>query len=98
MISFILTLLFAACRPPLGGAGIASTTPEVVRYAPPRYTEAARRARIQGTVSVEVVVGSDGAVIDQRVVHELPMGLPNASLLVLPSWRFNRSAAKERRV
>ena len=97
MIATILALAFVACSPPMARPVVESASPVVIRYAPPRYTEAARRARIQGTVSIEAIVGPDGTVKVQRVVHELPMGLPESSLRALPSWRFNRSALSERR-
>ena len=71
--------------------------PHVVRYAPAGYTEAARRARIQGTVAIAVVIASDGTVLRSRLTHDLPMGLGKAGLLAVESWRFNPSPVSRRR-
>jgi len=53
----------------------------------PEYTELAKRARLVGTVDVEVVVAATGEVICARVTH-LPMGLSKAVESVATRWRF----------
>jgi len=70
--------------------------PHVVRYAAPSHTEAARRGRVEGTVTVEVVVAADGTVKSSHTTNELRLGLDWAVHRVLPSWRFNKSALAER--
>ena len=49
------------------GSGV--VTPKVLKSIPPTYTPEARAARIQGTVTVEVVVLPDGKVGDARVAR-----------------------------
>ena len=42
------------------------TSPTVIREVKPRYTLAAQRAKIEGTVGLECIVGKDGTVVDVR--------------------------------
>ena len=97
MTSVVVALLFAACRPPLAAGVAPDVVPHVVRYAAPTYTEAGRRARIEGMVGIEVIVAADGTILEQEVAKDLPMGLAGACLRVLPSWRFNPSIVSRRR-
>jgi TonB family protein len=53
----------------------------------PEYTEIARRARLQGTVDVEVVVSETGKVLCARVT-DFPMGLPAKVEAVVLGWSF----------
>jgi TonB family protein len=64
--------------------------PKLVRDAKPRYPAAAKDARIQGTVTMECVVGSDGTVGDVRVVRSLDQehGLDEAAVACARQWRF----------
>ena len=48
------------------------TRPERVRYVPPVYPDVARAARIEGTVILEAVIGTDGAVREVRVLRPAP--------------------------
>lgn len=53
----------------------------------PGYTEIAKRARLQGTVEVEVVVSESGRVSCARV-SRLPLGLSRAAEAAALRWRF----------
>lgn len=62
--------------------------PEIVSSTRPIYTELARRARVTGTVIVEAVIDEKGNVTDARVLKGLPMGLSDAALDAIKTWKF----------
>lgn len=64
------------------------TAPVVVSRVEPKYTETARRARIQGVVIVEATVDWEGYVREVRVLKGLPMGLDQAAKDAVKQWKF----------
>ena len=70
------------------GAGV--TTPRLLYDEPPKYTAEAMRARIQGTVWLEVVVLPDGTVGDIEVTKSLDrvFGLDEQAIAAARNWRF----------
>ena len=68
------------------GGGV--TAPRAL-YAPdPEYSDAARKAKYQGTVVLWVVIGADGRPRDIRVVRSLGMGLDEKAVEAVRMWRF----------
>ena len=70
------------------GSGV--TTPRLLREVAPEYTAEAMRARIQGTVWLEVVVLPDGTVGDVTVTKSLDrvFGLDEQAIAAARQWRF----------
>jgi protein TonB len=70
------------------GAGV--TLPRVVKEVRPEYTEAAKQARIEGTVVVEAVVKTDGTVGDVKVTRSLDTeyGLDEQAVKAARQWLF----------
>jgi len=64
------------------------TAPVLVAEAKPRYTAAAREARIQGTVTLECVILPDGSIGDVRVAKSLEPGLDQEAIKATRQWRF----------
>ena len=64
--------------------------PRVVKEAKPQYTADAMRARIAGTVMLEVVVLEDGTVGDVDVVQSLDPhhGLDERAIATVKQWQF----------
>ncbi len=58
------------------------TTPD------PHYPEAARRARLEGVVILEAVIGSEGAVHDVRVLQAAHPLLDRAAMEAVRAWTY----------
>lgn len=64
-------------------------SPVACIYCPePGYTEEARKAKLQGTLLLQVLVGPDGRAMRIRVVQGLGMGLDEKAIETVRSWRF----------
>jgi len=58
-------------------------------YAPdPEYSNAARKAHLQGVVKLSIVVAADGTVHDVKVVRPLGKGLDEKAIEALRHWKF----------
>ena len=58
-------------------------------FAPePRYTEEARRARIQGMVILRAVIDEHGDVADVKVLKDLPLGLVESAIETVKQWKY----------
>lgn len=62
--------------------------PSKILFPSPQYTDAARRARISGTVILQSIIDCDGRVRRIQVLKELPLGLTDASVEAIAQWRF----------
>ncbi len=54
----------------------------------PQYSDAARKAKFQGTVIVSVIIGTDGHVHDPHIRRALGLGLDEKALEAIKLWRF----------
>ena len=72
------------------GAGFvaSSENPKIVNWAKPEYPEIARRAQIEGTVIVKVLVGPDGSVKDAQVLQGVNPMLDKAALAAARKCKF----------
>ena len=64
------------------------TVPRVVYDPDPEYSDPARKAKLQGSVVLWVVVGPDGRPRDVRVQRALGLGLDEKALEAVKNWRF----------
>ena len=62
--------------------------PAIVRRVEPQYTDAARQARIQGTVRMSAVIHEDGSLSITAILQSLGFGLDENSKTALEQWRF----------
>jgi TonB family protein len=66
------------------------TAPTLLSQVRPNYTSDAMQRKIQGTVVLEMVVGTDGIPRDVRVVRSLDAhGLDEEAIRAARQWRFN---------
>ena len=52
------------------------------------YTDEAREAKVQGIVTLEVLVGADGRVAQIHVTKGIGMGLEERTLQAVHGWHF----------
>jgi len=68
------------------GDGVSA--PILVKEVKPQYTAEAKKAKIQGTVTLECVVQPDGTVGEVRVTKALDPGLDQEAIKAVKQWRF----------
>ena len=59
----------------------------LIHDVPPQYPPEAGRARIEGTVVLMAVIGTDGTVKDVRIESGLPI-LAQAAIDAVKQWRY----------
>lgn len=64
------------------------TQPTCVYCPDPQYTEEAREAKMQGRVTLRVLVGADGRASQIQVVQGIGMGLDDRAVQSVRSWKF----------
>jgi TonB family protein len=52
------------------------------------FSDEARRAKFQGSVTVQCIVDAQGHVQNPRVIHDPGMGLGEKALETVKTWRF----------
>jgi TonB family protein len=68
--------------------GSGMVPPMLLTQVKPRYTADALRQRIQGTVTLEVVVSREGIPLAIRVMRSLDPGLDEEAIAAAREWRF----------
>ena len=68
------------------GGGVSA--PRVIQQVDPEYSEEARKAKYQGTVVLQCVVGPDGMPRQMKVERSLGMGLDQKAIEAVKQWRF----------
>lgn len=64
-------------------------SPPRCAYCPdPQYTEEAREAKLQGTVTLQVLVGADGRASQIRIVKGIGLGLDERAWQSIRGWKF----------
>jgi TonB family protein len=69
-------------------SGTATTFPRALRAPNPQYTNAARIAKFNGNLLLQITISADGHPLDVRVVRGLPFGLNQISLETVRTWTF----------
>ncbi|MGA2098325.1 MAG: energy transducer TonB [Candidatus Acidiferrum sp.] len=79
-----------------GPYGVAATQPACAYCPYPTYTDEARHGKIQGSVTLQVLVGADGRAQDIRIVKGVGFGLDERAMETVRGWKFvpGRDAAK----
>ena len=77
---------------------VGMTRPAVIYQVQPRYTEAARKAGVQGAVIVDAVIDEQGRVTDVKILRGLPMGLDKEAVAAVRQWRFAPATLQDKPV
>ena len=54
----------------------------------PKYSEIARKARIQGTVILEAIINQNGDVLRVRTIKGLPLELTDNAIAAVKTWKY----------
>jgi len=65
------------------------TQPSILMKVDPEYSEEARKAKYSGTVTLAVIVDTEGKARDIHVVKSLGMGLDEKAIEAVMKWKFN---------
>jgi len=68
------------------GGGV--TAPTLLQKIEPEYSEEARKAKYQGTVTLYIQVDAQGHAINMRVIHSLGLGLDEKAMEAVKKWKF----------
>ena len=73
--------------------------PELIKRVEPRYPDIARRAGVEGVVTLQIVVDEEGNVIDAQVIVANPPNIFEQSALdAIIQWKFKPALQRERPV
>lgn len=73
---------------PIYHVGNGVYAPRAIHSPDPDYPRTGRNGKTGGTVTLELVVGSDGLPRDFEVVHSLSPGFDEEAINALRKWRF----------
>jgi protein TonB len=78
-----------------GGQGVSQsryhagvTLPSCAYCPDPQYTDEAREAKLQGKVTLQVLVGTDGRAAQIRIVQGIGLGLDERAEQAIRGWKF----------
>lgn len=75
----------------------AATQPTCLYCPTPLYTDEARQSKLQGMVTLVVLVGADGRPADLRVAKGIGFGLDERAMEAVRGWRFAPARDSARR-
>jgi TonB family protein len=71
-----------------------TTAPGCVHCPLPEYSEKARSEKLQGSVTLDVLVTTEGAIVDPRVLRDPGMGLEEKALEQVKTWKLKPCTLK----
>jgi periplasmic protein TonB len=71
------------------GGGVSAPVP--IFKPEPEYSEEARKAKYQGSVTLAIVILADGSTSNIRVIRPLGLGLDEKAIEAVTKWRFRPS-------
>lgn len=71
------------------GGGVSAPVP--IFKPEPEYSEEARKAKYQGSVTLSIIILADGSTSNIRVIRTLGLGLDEKAIEAVSKWRFRPS-------
>ena len=71
-----------------GDPGYGIRPPKLISQHEPEFSEPARAAKYQGTVTLDIVVNTEGTPTDIHVTNPLGLGLDAKAVEAVATWRF----------
>ena len=62
--------------------------PSCLNCPEPLYTDEARRAKLEGSVFLHVLVGADGLAVRIQMLRGIGMGLDERAIETVRNWKF----------
>ena len=79
--------IYASVAPPQVRVGGDIKEPKKIKDVKPVYPEAAKAAGVQGIVIIEIMIGTDGAVNEAKVLRSVPE-LDRAAVDAVMQWKY----------
>ena len=73
---------------PVYDLGPGVTPPRVTKQVNPKYSESSRGVRVTGSITIGVIVSSQGTPKDPRVIRGIDDEVDRAAIEALKQWRF----------
>jgi protein TonB len=64
------------------------TPPRLAEVASPEYTDEAKKHKVEGTVTLLIVIDKKGDVVDAKVVKGLGHGLDESAVVAVKEWKY----------
>ncbi len=64
------------------------TPPRLTEVASPDYTVEAKKKKIEGSVTVAIVIDKKGDVVDAKVLKGLGYGLDENAIIAVKEWKY----------
>jgi TonB family protein len=64
------------------------TPPRLSEVASPDYTAEAKKKKIEGTVTLAIVINKKGDVVDAKVVKGIGYGLDENAIIAVKEWKY----------
>ena len=74
------------------GASSGVTPPKLLQHVDPQYSEEARIAKLEGTVTISIEVGTDGLARNIQVLQGIGLGLDEKAVEAIRQWTFQPGA------
>jgi len=74
------------------------TPPRVVKQVNPKYSESSRGVRVTGSITIGVIVSSQGTPKDPHVIRGIDDEVDRAAVEAVQQWRFAPARRKDKAV